>query len=292
MKEMNSYNDYNYEYVDVDKINSGITTVKYEKHMFGEDRWIETSKIKIDLAVQRELQEFHINRILKKFDPQAFGRLTVSLREDGFYYCSDGQHRLESARRLGLKEVPCVIVKNHSLKEEGESFIKVNEVSAKVSALDKFRIGVSSEILEWMRVKECLDFVDLQAGTGSNRVSCLSVIYKSINSATLLSSIEKNMFVAKRALYILKHTVGVKGITNQMYNGMNIFVRHYVLTGDTDIKMIVDRLAKIDAKAITSKAHDMRENSGKGKIDSYVAYLFWGEYNKNLKNKLPLKIEV
>ena len=260
--------------------------------MFGEDKWISIDKIKVDIQVQRELQETHVSRILKKFDPQAFGRLTVSLREDGYYYCSDGQHRLECAKQLGLKEVPCIVVSNISLKQEGESFIKVNEVSAKVSALDKYRIGVSSEITEWLRVKDCLDFVGLEAGTGINKVSCLSVIYKSINSATLLSSIDKNISVCKRALYILKNTVGVKGITNQMYNGMSIFVRHYIMSGETDVNTVVERLSKIDAKALTSKAQDMRENSAKGKIDSYVAYLFWVEFNKGYKVKLPLKIEV
>lgn len=291
MKELSNYNNYNYELINANDIKS-VSSVKYTKDMFGEDKWIKLDKIKVDIQVQRELQETHVSRILKKFDPQAFGRLTVSLREDGYYYCSDGQHRLECARQLGLSEVPCVVVHNGSLKQEGESFIKVNEVSAKVSALDKYRIGVSSEILEWMRVKEVLDFVGLEAGTGINKVSCLSVIYKSINSATLLSSIEKNIFVAKRALYILKHTVGVKGITNQMYNGMLIFVRHYILSSETDVATAVDRLSKIDAKALTSKAQDMRENSGKGKIDSYVAYLFWVEFNKGYKAKLPLKIEI
>lgn len=292
MKKMSGYNNYNYELIDANKMCSNVSSVKYEKYMFGEDKWIPVNKIKIDIAVQRELQDYHVAKLLKKFDPQAFGRLTVSLREDGYYYCSDGQHRLECAKQLGLKEVPCVVVNNSSLKEEGESFIKVNEVSAKVSALDKYRIGVSSEILEWLRVKECLDFVGLEAGTGQNKVSCLSIIYKTINSATLLSSIDKNMFVCKRALYILKHTVGAKGITNQMYTGMSIFVRHYILSGETDVKTTIDRLSKIDYKAITSKAQDMKENSTKGKVDSYVAYLFWVEYNKGYKVKLPLKIEI
>ena len=49
---------------------------------------------------------------------------------------------------------------------------------------------------------------------------------------------------------------------------------------------------KIDAKAIISKAQDMRDNAVKGKVNSYVAYLFWNEFNKGLKFKLPLKIEL
>ena len=97
MKELTNYNNYNYDFIETDKIKSEVNTTKFEKYMFGREEWIRTDRIKVDLAVQRELQETHVSRILKKFDPQSFGRLTVSLRQDGYYYCSDGQHRLECA---------------------------------------------------------------------------------------------------------------------------------------------------------------------------------------------------
>lgn len=285
---MNNYNNYNYDLIKVD----GLSSKAYNKSMFGKEMWIDTNLIKIDISVQRELQETHVSKILKKFDPQAFGRLTVSKREDGFYYCSDGQHRLNVARRLGLSEVPCIVVNSHSIVDEGENFIKVNEVSAKVSALDKYRIGVTVGNAEWLRVKECLDYAGVEAGTSVNKVNCLSLLNKAINSATLLSSIEKNVFVAKKSLYILKNIVGTKGMTNQMVSGMMIFVRHYILTDLTDTNTTIERLKKIDYKAITSKAQDMKENSTRGKIDSYVAYLILTEYNRNLKVKLPIKIEI
>lgn len=286
----NNYNNYNYKIVNTKDIT--VSNAKYSKSMFGEEKWIPIEQIKVDISVQRELQESHVNKILKKFDPNAFGRLTVSKREDGFYYCSDGQHRLNVARRLGFKEVPCIVINNYTIKEEGENFIKVNEMSAKVSMLDKYRIGVSCEMEDWIRVKEVLDYAGLEAGTGVNKVSCISVIYKIINGATLLSSIEKNVVIMKKSLYILKEIVGVKGINNQMVSGMSIFVRNYIITGETDTQTTIERLRKVDAKVIISKAQDMRDNAVKGKVNSYVAYLFWNEFNKGLKFKLPLKIEL
>ena len=285
---MNNYNNYNYDLIKIE----GVSSKTYEKHMFGKEEWISVDSIKIDISVQRELQETHVSKIIKKFDPQAFGRLTVSKREDGFYYCSDGQHRLNVAKRLGLTEVPCIVVKSHSIVDEGENFIKVNEVSAKVSALDKYRIGVTVGNKEWLRVKECLDYAGVEAGTSVNKVNCLALLYKAVNSATLLSSIEKNVFVVKKALYILKHTVGTKGMSNQIVSGMIIFVRHYILTDLTDTNTTIERLKRMDYKAITSKAQDMKYNSARGKVDSYVAYLMLTEYNRNLKVKLPIKIEV
>ena len=283
--------DYNYEIIDVEKEIS--KPIRYKKEMFGEDAWIRVDKLKIDIRVQRELQDFHVDRILRKFDPSSFGRISVSPREDGFYYVSDGQHRLEVAKRLGLSEVPCVVHKLESLRDEGRSFIKINQNSAKVSGIDKYRIGVSSEVEEYLRVKECVDFAGLSIGSGSNHVNCVSAIYRLINRATLLTSIENNMRNMKKTLLILNKCFGIDGITHLTVSGMFIFVRTYIETELTTIDATIERLSSINIKDLISRANDMKYN-GKGKTVSYVAYLFLIEYNKKLKstNKLPMHIEV
>ena len=286
-----SINNYNYEIIDVDKELS--SPIKYTKEMFGEDAWIPIEKLKIDMRVQRELQETHVTKLLGKFDPSAFGRLSVNLREDGFYYVSDGQHRLEIAKRLGLSEVPCVVNRLESLRDEGRSFIKINQNSAKVSGIDKYRIGVSSEVEEYLRVKECVDYAGLRIGTGLNQINCVSAIYRLINHATLLTSIEANMRNMKKTLYILNKCYGVDGINHLTVTGLYIFVRTYLETGLTTTEAIIERLSTINIKELIAKANDMKYN-GKGKTVSYVAYLFLIEYNKKLKvsNKLPMHIEV
>ena len=270
-------NNYNYEIIDVDKELS--SPIKYTKEMFGEDAWIPVEKLKIDMRVQRELQETHVTKLLGKFDPSAFGRLSVNLREDGFYYVSDGQHRLEIAKRLGLSEVPCVVNKLESLRDEGRSFIKINQNSAKVSGIDKYRIGVSSEVEEYLRIKECVDYAGLRIGTGLNQINCVSAIYRLINQATLLTSIEANIRNMKKTLYILNKCYGVDGINHLTVTGLFIFVRTYLETGLTTTEAIIERLSTINIRELISKANDMKSN-GNGKTVSYVAYLFLIEYNK------------
>lgn len=286
-----SISDYNYEMINVEKELSN--PIKYTKEMFGEDAWIPVDKLRIDMRVQRELQETHVTRLLRKFDPGAFGRISVNLREDGFYYVSDGQHRLELAKRLGLNEVPCVVNKLESLRDEGRAFIKINQNSAKVSGIDKYRIGVSSEVEEYLRVKECVDFAGLRIGTGINQINCVSAIYRLINQATLLTSIEANIRNMKKTLLILNKCYGVDGINHLTVTGLFIFNRTYLETGLTTTEAIIERLSTINIKELISKANDMKYN-GKGKTVSYVAYLFLIEYNKKLKNsnKLPMHIEV
>ena len=279
------------EFIDVDKEVS--KPIKYTKEMFGIDMWIPIDKLKVDIRVQRELQETHVDKLQKKFDPAAFGRISVSPREDGYYYVQDGQHRVALAKAVGLTEVPCIVHSLESLRDEGRAFIKINENSAKITGVDKYRIGVASEVVEYLRIKECVDYAGLRIGTGINCINCVSAIYRNINSATLLSSIEANMRSMKKTLYILNKCYGVEGINHLTVQGMFLFAKTYLEAGYTDVETCINRFNNINIKDLIARAYDMK-NNGKGKTISYVAYLFLVEYNKKLKptNKLPMHIEV
>ena len=279
------------EFIDVDKEIS--KPIKYTREMFGIDMWIPIDKLKVDIRVQRELQETHVDKLHKKFDPAAFGRISVSPREDGYYYVQDGQHRVALAKAVGLTEVPCIVHSLESLRDEGRAFIKINENSAKITGVDKYRIGVASEVIEYMRIKECVDYAGLRIGTGVNAINCVSCIYRAINQATLLSSIEANMRSMKKTLYILNKCYGVEGINHLTVQGMFLFAKTYLEAGYTDVETCINRFNNINIKDLIARAYDMK-NNGKGRTISYVAYLFLVEYNKKLKptNKLPMHIEV
>ena len=279
------------EFIDVDKEVS--KPIKYTKEMFGIDMWIPIDKLKVDIRVQRELQETHVDKLHKKFDPAAFGRISVSPREDGYYYVQDGQHRVALAKAVGLTEVPCIVHSLESLRDEGRAFIKINENSAKITGVDKYRIGVASEVVEYLRIKECVDYAGLRIGTGVNAINCVSCIYRAINQATLLSSIEANMRSMKKTLYILNKCYGVEGINHLTVQGMFLFAKTYLEAGYTDVETCINRFNNINIKDLIARAYDMK-NNGKGRTISYVAYLFLVEYNKKLKptNKLPMHIEV
>lgn len=279
------------EFIDVDKEIS--KPIKYTREMFGIDMWIPVDKLKVDIRVQRELQDTHVDKLQKKFDPAAFGRISVSPREDGYYYVQDGQHRVALAKAVGLTEVPCIVQSLESLRDEGRAFIKINENSAKITGVDKYRIGVASEVVEYLRIKECVDYAGLRIGTGVNAINCVSCIYRAINQATLLSSIEANMRNMKKTLYILNKCYGVEGINHLTVQGLFLFAKTYLETGYTDVETCINRFNNINIKDLIARAYDMK-NNGKGRTISYVAYLFLVEYNKKLKptNKLPMHIEV
>ena len=269
---------------------------RYTKEMFGKEMWIPLELLRVDINVQRELQDNHVQKMLRKFDPSAFGRLVVTKREDGYYYISDGQHRKKMLEILNIKEAPCVVVNLCDIKDEGMNFININQQSAKVSNIDKYRIGCSSMLSEWLRVKEVIDYVGCEAGTGSGKVSCVSALYKIVNSSKLETSRERDIILAKKTLLILKSVWGVESMTHAMVSGMYIFVKnHTFLHQDTDTTEIINRLSKKTSwKDINSKAQTMKENNnGSGKLYSYIAYQFYVEYNNGMKkNRLPLRIEI
>lgn len=293
-------NKYNYTLLDIEgeiKESNKPVNERFTKKMFGEEKWIPLDKLKVDIEVQRELQDSHVQNIIKKFDPSAFGRLVVTQREDGYYYITDGQHRKKTLELLGINEAPCVVVNLCNLKDEGMNFININQQSAKVSNIDKYRIGCSSMITEWLRVKEVVDFVSCTVGTSKGQISCTSALYKLVNTSKLETSRARDIELAKKSLLVLKSVWGIESVNHNMINGMFIFLKnHTFINNDTNTKDIITRLSnrKVSWKEINTKAHSMKENNnGSGKLYSYIAYQFYVEYNNGMKrNRLPLRIEI
>jgi hypothetical protein len=86
---------------------------------------------------QRPLAESKLKKIYP-YDIALGGTLAVNERPDGSLWCFDGQHRLQSARRSGLRHVPCRVFRV-SRQREARYFIEMNWSTLVVNARDKFR---------------------------------------------------------------------------------------------------------------------------------------------------------
>ena len=272
-------------------------TKKYTREMFGRESWIPVDQIKIDFEVQRELDENHSKSIAKKFDPASFGRVTVTQREDGFYYAINGQHRLNALRELNITECPCIVINCVDRKDEGQSFIKINENAKSVSTIDKYRIGVSAEVPSWMKVKEVIDFAGIEKVSSSpSSFRSVGTIYKEINRGSSERNKEENMTVCKLALRVLRRTCSSLNEMDYItVSGMITFCRAYGLDGTATMANMENRFKDVSYARLAREAKNMKKQSGgSGKIVNYMAFLLHTEYNKNLtKNKkLPLRIDI
>ncbi len=90
----------------------------------GHLEWLPVSTLQVDPRYQRELSELKVRKIVKSFDPDAFGVIVVSTRNNGERYVVDGQHRIAAVHKMGWSDqrVPCVVYHGLSLEEEAKVF--------------------------------------------------------------------------------------------------------------------------------------------------------------------------
>lgn len=108
--------------------------------------WIDPSLIDADPMYQRPLDEGRVNAILKAFTWRSFGALVVVPQDDGRYHATDGQHRLEAAKRHPkVAHVPAVVVKADDVQSEASIFVEINKNRKNVSALELFFAGLAAD---------------------------------------------------------------------------------------------------------------------------------------------------
>lgn len=269
--------------------------LKYDASMvsreaFGVEQWIPLDKLDIDLNAQRNLMEGQVKKIMKDFTPSALGRIIVSKTTDknGKHHIQDGQHRAEALKLLGFKEAPCVVVDAETIQKEAENFLLINLNSASVSALDKYRIGVSANVSEYLNIKECLDAVGLEAGSGEKKVSAIASIGSYINAPSKEEARAKKRKTMITALEILKETAGIELINQTSILGMCIFVKHFVDSGYAKKEAVIEKFKNIDITQQIKRAQTMKNNSTRGKVVSYLAWILCDEYNKGLRGSKRL----
>ena len=222
------------------------------REAFGVEQWIPLDKLNIDINAQRNLMVGQVRKIMKEFSPSAFGRIIVSKQTDskGKHHIQDGQHRAEALKLLGYTEAPCVVVDSETIKQEAENFLLINLNSASVSSLDKYRIGVSANVPEYLNIKECLDAVGLEAGNGDKKISAVASISSYINAPSKEEARAKKRITMKNALEILKETVGVENINQTSILGMCIFCKHFVDNRNTEKETVIERFKNMDILAL------------------------------------------
>ena len=108
--------------------------------------WLDPELIDADPLYQRPLDDGRVDAILKAFKWRSFGAIVVVPQADGKYHATDGQHRLEAAKRHpNVTHVPAVIVKADDVQSEASIFVEINKNRKNVSALELFFAGLAAD---------------------------------------------------------------------------------------------------------------------------------------------------
>lgn len=117
--------------------------------------WIDVTLIDVDPAYQRPLDEGRVQRILDWFSWRDFGALVVAKKADGRFNATDGQHRLEAAKRHPLvSQVPAVIIETGGTAGEAANFVAINVDRRNISTLDRHWAQVVAEDPEALTVNQ------------------------------------------------------------------------------------------------------------------------------------------
>lgn len=104
-------------------------------------RRVATDEIIVDERYQRPVEEFRVKKIAEGFDETLFGVLEVS-RRNGKCAVFDGQHRLEAAKALGMKDVPCLIHEGLSAEAEAKLFVRLQRERKNINPNDRFKARI------------------------------------------------------------------------------------------------------------------------------------------------------
>lgn len=136
--------------VSTETLRGGVDKVeRYDWRMLdapGEFMWIDKNKIKIDNGpngYQRDPDNAKSVAIAKDFCWAAFGVILVARTLEATYFCFDGGHRTDGAkRRSDVTYLPCMVFDIHSKEEQARMFLWANTRRRAMDAHTKHKAAV------------------------------------------------------------------------------------------------------------------------------------------------------
>lgn len=108
-------------------------------------KMIDKSELRIDHTYQREAIQSKVIEFASNWSWIACGVIIVAIR-DGEYWVIDGQHRVIAAnRRADIIDLPCILFKTESVKQEAVGFLSGNSNRKPITAISKFKALTVSE---------------------------------------------------------------------------------------------------------------------------------------------------
>lgn len=109
--------------------------------------WLPVDRCSVDPRYQRSLERQpsprHIEKITENFRWARF-QAVLAVKANLFWLIIDGQHRVEAARRRGIKHVPAVVLADIDAAEQADAFVWANRDRLAVSAQAIFRAELAA----------------------------------------------------------------------------------------------------------------------------------------------------
>jgi hypothetical protein len=143
---------------------------------------LQVGLLVIDPQVQRTaVNTGKVNRIVREFNADAVGQITVSRRPGSHHVILDGAHRVEALRRLtdNMGTVNAKVFHGLTLAEEARLFLDLN-YGNQPSLFDKYRVGVVGEEPEYAAIDKIVHAAGFTVGPlgGNGTINAIAVLVR------------------------------------------------------------------------------------------------------------------
>lgn len=253
--------------------------------------WVLVGELHIDPAYQRQLSEKKVRDIVENFDADVLGILKANRRPDGTLWITDGQHRLEALRRMGVRSVEVQLTYKNTTADEADQFVTINTRRGPVSTYDRWRARRVQGDGVVLDIDNILAQFDLYAGKRSNRTD--TKVFGSLSFIEELYEQEGRDFV-RRCLGVLRDAFAPDPDTysHLLFAGVAHFLAVAVReVQDFDPDELIRKLRQTTPDDIMRRANAFMKAYGGHHITA-AALEILNTYNhrRREENKLPVSL--
>jgi hypothetical protein len=221
-------------------------------------RIVQERDLEVDEAYQRPLGTF-VNNIVDDFMPAMIGTLIVNHRGDAMYVI-DGQHRLQALRRLGIKDVPCVVYEGLSRAEEAKLFAKLQTERRRIRPSQRFQAEVVAKNHRALEIRKVLDSVGVEIADVGGRLLAPHEISAVVALERIFDAHGAEWL--EEVLTIIR--MGFPEEKGALSNDIVLGVSMFLATENPDKERLVRNLGKVTAWDLKSRANALRQGRGVG----------------------------
>jgi hypothetical protein len=246
--------------------------------------WIPVGRLIIDHRYQRPLREPLIASIQANPNPDEFGALDVSRRDNGEEVVLDGQQRREAILRLwGPDElVPCCVRTGMTYEAEAIVF-EGNGRRVTVTALDLFKSRLSRQEPQAVELDRVFrrHHLEIRVGVSTKVVQAVAMSEKVLRNA--------GAAMLDQALGVLVDSKQEDQLSGEMIYAVTLLLCRYP---EIDRKRLVRVLVDHPQRRLAGAARSFREGVEikAGSLGQTVAQMIVVRYNRNLGLASPKRI--
>lgn len=206
-------------------------------------------------AYQRDLKEPWVRQIVEKFNESLFEPIHVALREDNNYYVVDGQHRLEAARRRGMKTIPVILHLDMQEPGEAQLFVDLQDRRLALTQVARFHASVKAGDPACLRLVESLAYAGFEiapyTGAADNKFPCPSALLR-VQRLFGKHTLQQSLRVVRVAWAGKKDSLKA-----MIVQGIALYLREH---GEVDVDKLAQRLGVLRPGDVILRAAVIRNS--------------------------------